>query len=97
MIAQPLSNWGPKMRKIADPSHESFDVTVSGSLCTIRATHVRLHLLKRSNATEALLASQIELYGVLLHQISGIQTRLARDLKRTRLIQLESEHPSLNA
>jgi hypothetical protein len=86
---------GAKMRKIG--SSKSFDCTVRDSLSTIRATHVRLHLLNGSYATAALLASQIELYDVLLGEVSGIHTSLARDLKDTRLTPRGSLHTGLNA
>jgi hypothetical protein len=73
------------MRKIADHSNTSTDCAVRDSLSTIRATHVRLHRLNRTLATTDLLASKINLYDVLLDEISGIHTSLARDLQRTRL------------
>ena len=73
------------MRKIEDSSNDSFDCTVRDSLSTIRATHVRLHRLNGTRATTDLLASKINLYDVLLDEISGIHTSLARDLQRTRL------------
>jgi len=73
------------MRKIADPSNKRFDCAVRDSLNTIKETHVQLHLLTGTSATAVLLTSQIELYDVLLDEISGIHTSLARDLKHTRL------------
>jgi hypothetical protein len=85
------------MRKIADPSTKRFDYAVRDSLSTIKETHVQLDLLTGTSATAALLASQIELYEVLLDEISGIHTSLARDLKHTRLTPQVSSRPSLNA
>jgi hypothetical protein len=85
------------MRKIADTSNRRFDCAVRNSLSTIRETHVRLHLLTGTSATAALLASQIELYDVLLDEISGIHTSLARDLKHTRLTPQVYSRPSLHA
>jgi hypothetical protein len=73
------------MRKIADPSNKHFDYTVRDSLGAIKEAHIRLHVLAGTSATAALLASQIEIYDVLLDEISGIHTSLARDLKHTRL------------
>jgi len=84
------------MRKIDDCS-KSFDCTVRDSLTTIRATHVRLHLLNGTCATAALLASQIELYDVLLGEITGIHTILARDLAHTSIPPQDSGRTGLNA
>ena len=84
------------MRKIADHSNKSIDCTVRDSLSTIRATHVRLHRLNGTRATTDLLASQINLYDVLLDEISGIHTSLARDLQHTLLTSQESGRTSLN-
>ncbi len=85
------------MRKLADHSNKSVDCTVRDSLSTIRATHVRLHRLNGTRATTALLASKIDLYDVLLDEISGIHSSLARDLKHTRMTLQVSSRPSLNA
>jgi hypothetical protein len=85
------------MQKIADPSKKCFDRVVRDSLSTIKEAHVQLHLLTGTSATAALLASQIELCDVLLDEISGIHSNLARDLKHTRLKLQVSSRPSLNA
>jgi hypothetical protein len=85
------------MRKIADPSNKRFDCAVRGSLNTIKEAHVQLHLLTGTSATAALLASQIELYDMLLDEISGIHTSLARDLKHAGLTPQASSRPSLQA
>jgi hypothetical protein len=85
------------MRKISDPSNKRFDCAVRDSLSAIRATHLQLHLLNGTCATAALLASQIELYGVLLDEISGIHTSLARDLKHARLTPQVSQSSGLDA
>jgi hypothetical protein len=86
------------MRKIADPANKRFDCAVRDSLSTIKETHVQLHLLIGTSATTAtLLASQIELYDVLLDEISGIHTSLAKDLKHTRLTPQVSSRFSLHA
>jgi len=77
------------MRKVADHSNKSIDCTVRDSLSTIRATHVRLHRLNGTRATTDLLASKINLYDVLLDEISGIHTSLARDLRHTFLTSQE--------
>jgi hypothetical protein len=85
------------MQKIADHSKKCFDRAVRDSLSTIKEAHVQLHLLTGTSATAALLASQIELCDVLLDEISGIHSHLARDLKHTRLTLQVSNRPSLNA
>ena len=84
------------MRKIVDHSSASVDCTVRESLSTIRETHVRLHRLNGTPATTALLASKINLYDVLLDEISGIHTCLARDLQHTLLTSRESGRTGLN-
>jgi hypothetical protein len=85
------------MRKLADHSSQSVDCAVRDSLSTIRATHVRLHRLNGTRATTDLLASKINLYDVLLDEISGIHTSLARDLQHTLQTSQESGRTGLNA
>jgi hypothetical protein len=85
------------MRKIADPSNKRFACAVRDSLSTIKQTHVQLHLLTGTSPTAALLASQIELYDVLLDEISDIHASLARDLKHARLTPQASSRPRLHA
>ena len=85
------------MRKLADYSSQSVDCAVRDSLSTIRATHVRLQRLNGTRATTDLLASKINLYDVLLDEISGIHTSLARDLQNTLLTSQESDRTGLNA
>ena len=86
-----------KMRKNADSSNECFAHSVRASLGTIKDTHVQLHTLTGTSATAALLASQIELYELLLDEISGIHNSLARDLKRTRFSPQVSVRRSFDA
>ena len=85
------------MRKVADHSNKSIDCAVRDSLSTIRATHVRLHRLNGTRATTGLLASKINLYDVLLDEISGIHTSLAKDLEHARMTQQDSGRMGLNA
>jgi hypothetical protein len=82
------------MRKTSDPSKKCFDDAVLDSLNTIKEAHVQLRLLTGTTATAALLASQIQLYDLLLDEVSGIHTSLARDLKRTRLALQAFSRPS---
>ena len=85
------------MRKSGDFSDLSFDCAVRDSLSTIKQAHVRLHLLTGTCATAALLTSQIELYDLLLGEISDIHASLAKDLKHTRLTPQGFIRPSLDA
>lgn len=85
------------MRKFDNSSNKVFDGTVRDSLSTIKATQVRLHLLNGTCASAALLASQIELCDVLLDEISGIHTSLARDLKNARMASQNPSHIGLSA
>lgn len=71
------------MTKISDIG-PSFDGALEGSLSVIRQTHVQLHALTGMTTTANVLASQIELCDVLLVEISGIRSNLAKDLRRSR-------------
>lgn len=62
----------------------SFDCALRDSLSVIRQTHVQLHVLTGMTTTANVLASRIELCDVLLGEISGIRSNLAKDLQRTR-------------
>lgn len=74
------------MRKIGhvDGCHANGDSTLRGSLTAIKQAHDRRHLLTGMCTTATVLASQIELCDVLLVEISGIRSSLAKDLKYTR-------------
>ena len=63
------------MRNIGDRS-DFFNFAIRDSLNMIKATHIQLHLLEGTCSTAAL-ASQIELYDVLLDELSEIQSSLA--------------------
>jgi hypothetical protein len=58
-----------------------FDSSLQDSLGTIREAHIQLHMLKGMSTTPTVLASQIELYDILLGEISDIRTSLASDIK----------------
>ena len=73
------------MRETGDSSHALVICAVRDSLNTIKQAYAELHLLTGSGTTAAL-ASQIELFDVLLVEISGIQTRLARDIGGRRVM-----------
>ena len=64
------------MRNIGDHS-DFFNFAIRDSLKMIKATHIRLHLLGGTCSTAALVASQIELYNVLLDELSEVQSSLA--------------------
>lgn len=66
------------------------------SLSAIKQAHVRLHLLTGVRTSPTVLASQIELCDVLLLEISGIRSNLARDLKQTRE-RPQASHVGLNS
>ncbi|WP_145927414.1 hypothetical protein [Bradyrhizobium neotropicale] len=61
---------------------------VSDALSIIRQTQVQLHALTDASATANVLTTRIELCDVLLGEISGIRSSLAKDLRRTREPQL---------
>jgi hypothetical protein len=67
------------MRKVV--SNKPFDCALRASLDTIKGAYVQLHPQNGKCATMAALASQIELCDLLLLEISGIHTGLARDLE----------------
>ena len=72
------------MLKIVDCPDAPFDWSLRGSLNTIKDARVRLDVLTGMSTTASVLAAQIELCDVLLIEISGIRSSLARDLQHTR-------------
>lgn len=71
------------MRKISDVSN-SCECALRNSLSAIKQAHEQLHLLTGTGTTATALAWQIELCDVLLVEISGIRSSLAKDLNYTR-------------
>jgi hypothetical protein len=65
------------------------------SLSAIKQAHVQLHSLTGLCTTPTVLASRIELCDLLLVEISGIRSSLAKDLKHTRGA-LQVGHDGLN-
>jgi hypothetical protein len=63
----------------------------------IKQAHDQLHLLTGMRTTATVLASQIELCDVLLVEISGIHSSLAKELNYTRGAPKPSGHVGLNA
>jgi hypothetical protein len=85
------------MRKISDVS-DSCEYALRSSLSAIKHAHDQLHRLTGMGTTATVLASQIELCDVLLVEISGIRSSLAKDLRYTRRApQQTSCHVELNA
>jgi hypothetical protein len=89
------------MRKISDvtaryPSRPC-NGTLRSSLSAIKQAHDQLHFLTGMCTTATVLASQIELCDVLLVEISGIRSSLAKDLNYTRGAPQPSGHAGLNA
>lgn len=60
------------------------DYALWDSLSTIRRAQVQLHLLNGEGATPTAIASRIQLCDILLGEISGIRSSLARHLERAR-------------
>ncbi|WP_157450440.1 hypothetical protein [Bradyrhizobium sp. ARR65] len=75
---------GLKMQKIGDCSDDLFDRGLRHSLSTIKEAHVRLHGMTSLATTATLLASQIALCDVLLIEISGIRSSLAKHTLEVR-------------
>ena len=71
------------MRKIGHLDHPTAD-TLRDSLGAIRRAQIQLRHLTCTHTSPTALASQIELYKVLLAEISDIRSSLAEDIKQTR-------------
>ena len=72
------------MRKVAGSCRDATDYALHDSLSTIKKAQVQMHRLTGMNTTPTVLASQIELCDVLLLEISGIHSNLARDIRQAR-------------
>lgn len=75
----------------------SCDCALQSSLSAIKQAQDQLQLLTGISTTATMLAWQIELYDVLLVEISGIQRSLAKDLSHTRGAPQPGGHVALNA
>lgn len=71
-------------------SNVNVECALGNSLNAIKRAHMQLNILTEMRASSTLLASQIELCDVLLVEIAGVRSSLARDLKQTR------DAPALN-
>jgi hypothetical protein len=72
-------------------------VAVWHSLSTIKHAQIQLRHLTGGCTSPTVLASQIELCEVLLAEISGIRSSLAKDLKQTRPPPRARGHTGLNS
>lgn len=77
--------------------NQSFDCALQNSLSAIKQAHIELQLLTGMCTTPTVLASQIELCDVLLLEISGIHSILAKDLRHSRKPAPLGVHFGLNA
>jgi hypothetical protein len=82
------------MTKI-DHINNSSDGTLRDSLGAIKHAQTKLRHLTRTCASPTVLASQIELCDVLLAEISGIHSSLAKDIKQAHLPRANG-HAGLN-
>ena len=64
--------------------YKSGDCVLWDSLNAIKQAQIQLHLLNGEGANPTVIASRIQLCDVLLGEISGIRTSLARHLEYTR-------------
>ena len=57
---------------------------VQDSLKTIKQAHEQLHVVTRTGATPTALTLRMELYGILLGEVTGIRSNLVAYLECTR-------------
>ena len=86
------------VRNFVEASVESYrgglsDYGLSNSLKTIRAARSRFHLLTARSSTQVVLASQIELYDILLEEIRSISRSLEKR-KSSRCVTSRSSEPT---
>jgi hypothetical protein len=84
------------MSEINDVS-DSYECALRSSLSAIKQAHDQLQLLTGMGTTGTVLAWQIQLCDVLLVEISGIRSSLARDLNHTRGLLQPGGQIGLNA
>ena len=84
------------MKKTSDAS-DSCECALRSSLDAIKQAHEQLHLLTGTGTTATVLAWQIGLCDVLLVEISGIRSSLAKDLDYTRGVPQPGGQIGLNA
>jgi hypothetical protein len=84
------------MRKISDVS-DSCECALRSSLSAIKQAHDQRRLLTGRSTTATVLTWQIELCDILLVEILGIRSRLAKDLNQTRGVSRLGGQIGLNA
>jgi hypothetical protein len=65
--------------------HLNGDGTLRNSLTAIKQAHIQLHVLTGMRPSPTVLASQIKLCDMLLIEISGIRSNLAREISNRRV------------
>ncbi len=61
-----------------------YDGTLQDSLRTIKQTHRQLHVVTKTTATPTALMSGMELYGILLGEVTSIRSNLVAYLECMR-------------
>ncbi|MEH2540856.1 hypothetical protein V1278_006124 [Bradyrhizobium sp. AZCC 1577] len=67
-----------------DLTSNAYNRTLQDSLKTIKQANEQLHVVTKANATPAALTSCMELYGILLGEVTGIRSNLVTYLECTR-------------
>jgi hypothetical protein len=70
---------------------KAYDQTLRDSLKTIRSTYRQLHVVTKADTTSTVLASRVELYGILLGEVTGIRSNLVAYLACTGPIPMRTE------
>ena len=63
---------------------KAYNRALQNSLKTIKQAHRQLHFVTKANATPTVLASRMELYRILLGEVTGIRSNLVAYLECTR-------------
>jgi hypothetical protein len=63
---------------------KAYDRAVQDSLKTIKQAHKQLHIVARADSTPTALTSRMELYRILLGEVTGIRSNLVAYLECTR-------------
>ena len=63
---------------------KAYNRALQNSLKTIKQAHRQLHVVAKAHATPTVLTSRVELYGILLGEVTGIRSNLVAYLECTR-------------
>jgi hypothetical protein len=63
---------------------KAYDRALQDSLKAIKQAHRRLHVVTKADVTPTGLTSRMELYGILLGEVTGIRSNLVAYLECTR-------------